>query len=502
MLLLWTYLLIAVALKLFKVMYRHMENSQNIKEQVKMIGMDFGSTTSSAMIAVAGVGMNSVTGRMAFSAPEIVYRSNVEFTPFRGAEIDASAIAELLDTWLEKGDNIFSGGVIITGLAALQQNSVHIAALIKERIGQAVIATVDDPNLESWLAFMGCAALLSRHFKNETLVNLDIGGGTTNPAAGQNGQVKTTGCFYIGARHFQFEPGTYRLINISEYGYSMLNHIGANNEIGDTLGADILNKILDLYIEALKAIARGNLVFFESDIGQRLCQTSFILPPNVSSPMITFSGGVGELIYKITENEPIPSTTFYGDLGIDLAKKIISDSFFSKQITTIRPENMGRATVYGLTLHNTEISGATLFLPDTSALPLNDVPIVARLSMSCDLDDLLNSISVVAQRSGKACIQMLPVTDSEGGALPASLQQIKTLGVRINQALATLTIDLPLVILVPGNFGKALGNYATDWGKSSAKLMIIDEIPDRNAQFVNIGSPYRGVVPVSFYGIY
>lgn len=483
-------------------MYQTMENSQNTKEQVKMIGMDFGSTTSSAMIAVAGVGMNSVTGRMAFSAPEIVYRSNVEFTPFKGAEIDTDAIAKLLDTWLEEGDNVFSGGVIITGLAALQQNAVQIAALIKERIGQAVIATVDDPNLESWLAFMGCTALLSRHFKSDTLINLDIGGGTTNPAAGKNGQIKTTGCYYIGARHFQFEPGTYRLTNISEYGDSILNYIGSTNKIGDTLSTDTLDKILVFYIDGLKAIAQGDLTFFESTLGQKICQTTFTLPSDADSPLITFSGGVGEIIYKITENEPIPSTTFYGDLGIDLAKKIISDPFFSKQIKSIRPENMGRATVYGLTLHNTEISGATLFLPDTSSLPLNDVPIVARLCMSCVLSDLLNAISVVAQRSGKACIQILPDTDSEGNSLSASLEQIKILGAFISQALATLSIDLPLVILVPGNFGKALGNYATNWGTSSAKLMIIDEIPDRNAQFVNIGSQYRGVVPVSFYGIY
>lgn len=479
-----------------------MGNVQGEEEQVKMIGLDFGSTTSSAMIAVAGVGMNSVTGRMAFSAPEIIYRSKVEFTPFKGTEIDTDAIAKLLDTWLEAGENIFSGGVIITGLAALRNNAEHIAKLIKARIGQAVIATVDDPNLESWLAFMGCVALLSRHYKHETLINLDIGGGTTNPAAGQNGQVKSTGCFYIGARHFQFIPGTYQVAGISEYGYAILKYLNASIEIGDDLPIALLDQILNFYLQGLKALTLGETDFFETSIGQCLCQTPFSFSSDVQTPLVTFSGGVGELIYKLAEKEPVPDTTFYGDLGIDLAKKIIADPYFSKHISNVRPENMGRATVYGLTLHNTEISGATLFLPDTSALPLNDVPIVARLDITCDLDELINAISVVAQRSGKACIQMLPIVDEDDLVIAATLMQIKELGQKIHQTLSTLTIDLPLVILVPGNFGKALGNYATDWGNSSAKLMIIDEIPDRNAQFVNIGSPYRGVVPVSFYGIY
>ncbi|MGX9419211.1 ethanolamine ammonia-lyase reactivating factor EutA [Vibrio sp. WJH972] len=476
---------------------------QHKKDQVKMIGMDFGSTTSSAMVAVAGVGLNSITGRMAFSDPEVVYRSQVEFTPFKDGEIDATAIAKLLDSWLEQDQNLFSGGVIITGLAALRSNADHIAKLVKERIGEAVIATVDDPNLESWLAFMGCSTLLSRHYSDRTLVNLDIGGGTTNPAAGVNGHVKTTGCFYIGARHFQFKPGTYCLINISDYGRAILNQLGSDALLGEELEPTTVDQILDIYVEALKAIANGQQAYFSNFLGEQLCQTPFILPENNQTPLITFSGGVGELIYQITAGEVVPNTTYYGDLGVDLALRLIADPFFSSHINSLRPENMGRATVYGLTLHNTEISGSTLFIPDYTALPLNDVPIVARLSMTCDMEEILNAISVVGARSGKACIQMVSSKTQENESpIPATLEEIKTLGLRIGDALNTLTSDLPLVILVPGNFGKALGNYATGWGKSMHKLMIIDEIPDRNAQFVNVGSSYRGVVPVSFYGIY
>ena len=171
---------------------------QHKKDQVKMIGMDFGSTTSSAMVAVAGVGLNSITGRMAFSDPEVVYRSQVEFTPFKDGEIDATAIAKLLDSWLEQDQNLFSGGVIITGLAALRSNADHIAKLVKERIGEAVIATVDDPNLESWLAFMGCSTLLSRHYSDRTLVNLDIGGGTTDVAIFHEGIIRHTAVIPYG----------------------------------------------------------------------------------------------------------------------------------------------------------------------------------------------------------------------------------------------------------------------------------------------------------------
>ena len=46
-----------------------------------------------------------------------------------------------------------------------------------------------------------------------------------------------------------------------------------------------------------------------------------------------------------------------------------------------------------------------------------------------------------------------------------------------------------------------LGDYATDWGRAGTELVVIDEIPVRDAQFVNVGRGHDGVVPVSYYGV-
>lgn len=61
--------------------------------------------------------------------------------------------------------------------------------------------------------------------------------------------------------------------------------------------------------------------------------------------------------------------------------------------------------------------------------------------------------------------------------------------------------DKILILLVPQNCGKSLGNYATDWRKTPVNLIVIDEIPDRNAHFLNIGEIHHNIVPVSFYGV-
>lgn len=483
-------------------------------DRVKIMGLDFGSTTSSAMVAVADVGLNTVTGRMSFGERKILYRSDTEFTPFKGEDIDEEGITRCLDKWMHESridhQDLFSGGVIITGLAARQQNSSAIARLVRKRIGKALIATVDDPNLESWLAFMGCVAALSRYHSDRTFINLDIGGGTTNPAAGRAGQVLSAGCFYIGARHVQFEPGTYRITKRSVYGRKLMDHLSIGKSEGDVLDPVELDAILDYYIQGLEAMAAGDTVFFTHGIGPQLQQTPFAIPKASRNTAITFSGGVGELIYGLALGKEAPGTTYYGDMGIDMARAIVASPVFFRHIQTFKPENMGRATVYGLTLHNTEISGTTIFLPDPEILPVSDVPIVARLGMDCSRQEMDQAFSMVRAHRKGACIQILPDQEPDKGNLvsPSTagshcLAQVKRLGSRIADGLRDTGIphDLPVVFLVPGNYGKALGNYATNWQESGATLIVIDEIPDRNAHFVNIGRSHRHIVPVSFYGL-
>lgn len=479
-----------------------------------MIGLDFGSTTSSAMVAVAGVGLNSITGRMALGDPEVIYRSDSVFTPFDGEMIDEFRLKDYLERWLDeskvKNDDLFSGGVIITGLAARQTNADAIARLVGERVGEAIIATADDPNLESWLAFMGCSSTLSRHHPELSIINLDIGGGTTNPAIGKAGQVSETGCFYVGARHFQFEPGSYLLKHVSYYGQKLMDHFSIPKKRGDFLDPPEIDMILDFYIAALEAMVMGNLSFFNSPIAKLHQQTPFDMNSKQTETAITFSGGVGELIYQCAQGKNLPDTTYYGDLGIDLALRIVNSPILSSHIKILRPENMGRATVYGLALHNTEISGSTMFLPNPDVLPLGDIPIVARLRINVNLDEVVQVFSIAKKSPKGACIQIIsnPITNNEKQILNTPVCEtfatIKRLGVNLAEGLkrVSFSLDRPLIILAPDNYGKALGNYATNWRQSSANLIVIDEIPDRNAHFVNIGRLHRNIVPVSFYGVH
>jgi ethanolamine utilization protein EutA len=478
-----------------------------------MIGLDFGSTTSSAMVATAAVGLNCTTGRIDLGPPRVTYRSTPVFTPFNGQNIDAGRLDGLIEQWLaESGvrlDELFAGGVIITGLAAKRENAAEVARLVGQRIGETVIATADDPCLESWLAFMGSCSVLSRFHAGTPFVNIDIGGGTTNTALGIDGHVRRTGCHFVGARHLQFDPGTYRLRGLSPYGRALLDDLGIRKDPGALLTAMELEAVLDFYVAALEAIATGEARFFEPPIGRLHQQVGFALEAlGPSPPVLVFSGGVGELVYRKHRGEELPGTTHYGDLGIDLAERILRSPVLSAHVDDFVPENMGRATVYGLTLHSTEISGATIFLSSQDLLPLRDLPIVARLPIDADARQVARAIGLAEGGRNGICIQLVPRAAGSGARGPATgaaacepLETVKRFAGLLHQTCSESDPRQPLVLLVSGNYGQALGNYATNWRQAPHRLVVIDEIPDRQAHFVNIGRMRDHIVPVSFYGV-
>ena len=473
-------------------------------ERVILLGLDFGSTTSSALLASAKVARCSATGHVQLDDVHVIYKSEPVFTPFINLSIDTKKVAKLIAHWLEESGvsvkDIFSGGSMITGLAAQADNAAALSKLIINMVGESVIATADDPCLESWLAFMGSCGALSRYHADVPILNFDIGGGTTNVALGVNGDVLATGCYFIGARHFQFAAGSYQLSAISPYGAALLDDLKIHKKIGETFSANECEQIIFFYIRVLELIATCDAAFLNAPIAQKHTQVAFKsnqpIHYNISKPKITFSGGVGELLYKISTGEALPTTTFYGDFGIDLALAISRSTLLSANLKTHIPEHKGRATVVGLTLHSTEISGSTVYLANANCLPLRDLPIIAKLAHNSPIEQWHAVIALAAKRVQGTCIQITACNNS--------LEQVRALASQIKHALQANIhkASRPLVLLVEANIGKALGNYISDWGQLDYNLIVIDEIALRDAHFVHIGSIHQGMIPVSFYGLH
>src|SRR5580658_4881940 len=116
-------------------------------DRVILVGLDFGTTTSSAVVASAEVTCNSVTGRRELGRIEQEYQSEAVFTPLVDERLDEARLGEYLDEWLEHVDRprVFGGGAVITGLAAQRANAEALARQVRRRLKDAVIAVGGDP---------------------------------------------------------------------------------------------------------------------------------------------------------------------------------------------------------------------------------------------------------------------------------------------------------------------------------------------------------------------
>ena len=231
---------------------------------------------------------------------------------------------------------------------------------------------------------------------------------------------------------------------------------------------------------------------------QSHCQVAINLDQKII-PTITFSGGVGELIYQYSEGKALPNTSHFGDFGIDLAIAITKSKILSKDLKHFIPENKGRATVYGLTLHSTEVSGHTIFLPDPKVLPLRDLPIIAKLALNRSDTQWQHAFSIATNRQLGACIQIISLNSTN-----PTLDNIRLLADKIKKYFecSCYEVNKPLLFLVEDNIGKVLGNYISDWGQSMQNIIVIDEVALRHAHFVNVGRMHQNIVPVSFFGMH
>jgi len=478
---------------------------------LRLLGLDFGSTTTSGVLARAKL-VGGADRRSELTDIAVEHRSEPVFTPFCDAQIDEAALAAWLDEWSREcgiaGQKVDGGGAMVTGLAAQTENAGVVRRLVQERFGPTLMATADDPALESWLAFMANCRDLSLAGPAASFLNLDIGGGTTNVALGQAGEVRNVGCYNLGARHVRFTPGSYRLAGLSEVGQSLFAHLGLSCRVGETLGEAEPASLVDFVVGALEAVVEGRVAEALGPLQSTIECLPFktVIEP---APIITLSGGVGELAYRAvlggadTSGDAyatrdvggaLPGTTAYGDLGIDLARRICRSPLLARHLRSHIPSALGRATVLGLAVHQVHLSGATLFLPDPTLLPLAELPIVGRLRRDASDQQIDALLGLVRRAHAGGCIAV-ELAD-------ARHETVRSLGQRLSAALVASRFpsDRPLVLLVEQNVGKALGSYATRWQSLPVKLVVLDELPDRGAAFVTLGRPREQLVPVSFYG--
>lgn len=457
------------------------EGAEGPHTHLTSVGIDIGSSTSHLMFSQLLIGYPSLYQRKPMVLErKVIARSQILLTPFSGNwNIEAEPLIEFVEgTYKEAGltrEQIDTGAVIITGEAARRDNAHKIAELFSDEAGRFVCATAG-PTLETIMAAHGSGAVLKSREEGLTLLNIDIGGGTTKMSLIDGGRICGTSAVNIGARLLAYDAAD-SLIRLEKGGRRFLDNLGENSlGIGAKLYHDLRVRLAGRMAEVmLDAVTGGEPPWQEFYVTSALGD----LPPVDG---ILFSGGVSEYIYG-RENGA------FGDLGSYLGCAVRKEAEH-RGFNIFEAGEGIRATVIGASQYTVQLSGETIFVPESADLPARSIRVFV---VHTDWQ------APIAERTFAALKKTLEERDPEvrgsqfvlAFSTPAFVGYgaVQELAKGIDRGLETLSVeDRPMALVFVQNVGRVVGTMlSAKWN-----MLCIDEVTLSELDFIDIGEVVEG----------
>ena len=464
------------------------------KETLLTVGIDLGTSTTQLVLSeltVENFASAFTVPRISISDKKVIYRSDIIFTPLLNqSEIDAEPIkAFVAEQYRQAGihkQDIQMGAVIITGETARKSNANNVLRALSGYAGDFVVATAG-PDLESIIAGKGAGAQTYSETKRKPVVNLDIGGGTTNLAVFKDGEVIDTACFDIGGRLIKLDQQqkiTYIAPKIQE----IINKKGLTLHLGDQATEQNLLPI----ISELVAVLENSIGLGTQSPFYQLLVTNHPLRKGGELPIVTFSGGVADCLNTTSTN-----LFKYGDIGLLLGKYLRKSLIFSEKEVLESAETI-RATVVGAGSHTAEISGSTIAYRE-QILPVKNIPIL-KLAQ----EDETLTVTELGQRIQEKLnwhrIEETPqIALAIRGMNNPTFADIQRYGQGIVEGLASLVAEqIPIIVMVDEDMAKALGHALSAHLPKDYPFICLDSVKVENGDYVDIGLPVAegAVLPV------
>ncbi|HAP5406780.1 TPA: ethanolamine ammonia-lyase reactivating factor EutA [Enterococcus faecalis] len=464
------------------------------KETLLTVGIDLGTSTTQLVLSeltVENFASAFTVPRISISDKKVIYRSDIIFTPLLNqSEIDAEPIkAFVAEQYRQAGihkQDIQMGAVIITGETARKSNANNVLRALSGYAGDFVVATAG-PDLESIIAGKGAGAQTYSETKRKPVVNLDIGGGTTNLAVFKDGEVIDTACFDIGGRLIKLDQQqkiTYIAPKIQE----IINKKGLTLHLGDQATEQNLLPI----ISELVAVLENSIGLGTQSPFYQLLVTNHPLRKGEELPIVTFSGGVADCLNTTSTN-----LFKYGDIGLLLGKYLRKSLIFSEKEVLESAETI-RATVVGAGSHTAEISGSTIAYRE-KILPVKNIPIL-KLAQ----EDETLTVTELGQRIQEKLnwhrIEETPqIALAIRGMNNPTFADIQRYGQGIVEGLANLVAEqIPIIVMVDEDMAKALGHALSAHLPKDYPFICLDSVKVENGDYVDIGLPVAegAVLPV------
>src|SRR5947209_10300071 len=210
--------------------------------ELTTVGIDIGSSTSHMMFARVHLQRlgTALSSRFVVVDRRIVWQSPILLTPYLpDFTIDIDELDGFIGGCYRYADiepaDIDSGAVILTGEAIKRRNARAIAELFSEEAGRFVCASAGH-HMECQLAAHGSGAVALSRGHGATLLNVDIGGGTTKLALIENGTLLATAAIAVGGRLLVEDPKA-GLTRIEEPVREIAGSLGITLTPGEPLAA-------------------------------------------------------------------------------------------------------------------------------------------------------------------------------------------------------------------------------------------------------------------------
>jgi len=457
------------------------------------VGIDIGSTTTQLVFSRLTLGFVDERHRYEIIEREVAHLSEISLTPFHGDyTIDTGALSKILfGAYRAAGfepDDIDTGAIIITGVAALRRNAERILELFSGQMGRFVCATAG-PNYEAVLAAHGSGAVELSESGVRTVLNVDVGGGTAKLAVARRGEVVETAALYVGSRHVVLDDDD-KLQRVEEPTEIVSGVLGFEVSVGDILSGDSQRALASALADSLFEVIRGGEV---SPLTERLMITPTLRHAR-DVDIVVFSGGVSEYIYGYEERG-------FGDLGALLGEEIRA-RMCDLTVPVVEPAERIRATVIGESQYTLQVSGTTNLISSPDLLPMRNLPVVAPRFSSAVLDraGMEEAIAgALEMHDLDPAVDAFALAFARPVINQPSYLQMKSLSEAVISVLGgKLKLGGTVVLVFEADIGMGIGRVIQEEVAPGCALISIDEIRLGDFNFIDIGEPTgdRGFIPV------
>lgn len=386
-------------------------------------GIDIGTTTLRA-IAV-NIHINSL-GERSF---QVIGKPLCIFTPYtKERDLDEERITEELEAWItqEKIPTPDIGTLLFTGEAQRAQNATTFGQFLSSR-WQGLLSAQLNPEMESRIAALGSGAReLSQKHLGKPIIHIDIGGGTSNFALLENGEILDTACLDIGCRKWIFNDNA----------ISYLTHQG--KYIASLAEGKQPEQLAKVAVDLLIAYCQGKT----DRLGSLEVVPWKSQKRRGEFPILSISGGVAEC-------EGEETTARFGDIGPYVYRELKR-----RDAHIVFSREQGKATALGVSTFGFHFSGKSIHCDRDFPAQLRNVRLLSETEI----------------RESAALPEVFALTAS---IQTTTAEEIEAYAIKMRQRIPA---GKWVLFLFQGNIAKSFGYYFSKKSGERAKILALDEV--------------------------